>query len=315
MQVLKKYFSTISWLAISLLLSTNSYAQSKSKPSQSSANSKVNTLLWEVSGNGLKTPTYVFGTMHVLCAEDAQLSDSLKAIIHKVNEVYFEIDMDNIMQMMGMLQHVNMKGGVKLSDLLTVEEYKKLEAYLKNKSPLPLSMMTRFKPFFISGLITESGLDCKEKDGMEAAIMKEAKAYDKKINGLETVAYQAGIFDSIPYKDQAKELMRYVDSGSYYLDQTKALVSVYKKQDLEEIEKMTVQSDPGASNYLDLLLYNRNKNWVKKLQELMPGGTYLIAVGAGHLPGKQGVLQLLRNAGYTVRPIPNIVKSGIEANP
>ncbi|MGM2799596.1 hypothetical protein, partial [Bacillus cereus group sp. Bce004] len=80
--------------------------------------------------------------------------------------------MDNIMQMMGMLQHVNMKGGVKLSDLLTVDEYKKLETYLKAKSPLPLSMMTRFKPFFISGLITESGLDCKEKDGMESAIMK-----------------------------------------------------------------------------------------------------------------------------------------------
>ncbi|MBY0536442.1 MAG: TraB/GumN family protein [Chitinophagaceae bacterium] len=275
----------------------------------------MNTLLWEVSGNGLKAPTYVFGTMHVLCAEDAQLSDSLKTIIHKVNEVYFEIDMDNIMQMMGMLQHVNMKGGVKLSDLLTVDEYKKLETYLKAKSPLPLSMMTRFKPFFISGLITESGLDCKEKDGMESAIMKEAKAHDKVINGLETVAYQAGIFDSIPYKDQARELMRYVDSGSYYLDQTMALVSVYKKQDLDEIEKMTVQSDPGTSNYLDLLLFNRNKNWVKKLQELMPKGSYLIAVGAGHLPGKQGVLQLLRNAGYTVRPIPNIVKSGIEANP
>src|SRR5882724_6152995 len=72
-------------------------------------NQLPNTLLWKITGNGLKKPSYLFGTMHILCAEDAKLSDSLKAAIHDCEEVYFEIDLDdfagmiNSMKIMGEL--------------------------------------------------------------------------------------------------------------------------------------------------------------------------------------------------------------------
>jgi len=65
------------------------------------------------------------------------------------------------------------------------------------------------------------------------------------------------------------------------------------------------KADPSIGEFTDILLYDRNANWSKKLQELMPGNGLVIAVGAGHLPGVKGVLNLLRQAGYTVEPVKN----------
>ncbi|MFM9908596.1 MAG: TraB/GumN family protein [Chitinophagaceae bacterium] len=267
---------------------------------------KLNTLLWEISGNGLSQPSYLFGTMHVLCAEDAVLSTPLKSVIKKCIKVYFEIDMDDMTEMMGAMKYMRMNDGIKISDLLTLEEYARLEAYFKkSKSPLPLGMINRFKPFLISGLISEQSMNCKQKDGMEQSIMKEASLQDKRIFGLETVQYQAGLFDSIPYKDQAKELMKYVDSIDTYQKSTAEMIDVYRKQDLERMDSLVRKSDPGMEAYMDLLLYNRNRRWVRQIPTAMREGTLLIAVGAGHLPGEQGVINLLRKSGYTVKPIVN----------
>src|SRR4028119_1844414 len=77
-----------------------------------------NTLLWEISGNGLQTPSHLFGTMHILCADDAQLSDNLKKVIKNTKLIYFEIDLDNLVEMMGALKYVRMNDNKKLSDIL-----------------------------------------------------------------------------------------------------------------------------------------------------------------------------------------------------
>lgn len=264
------------------------------------------TLLWEVSGNGLKEPSYLFGTMHILCLEDAKLSENLKKIIKESKKIYFEIDMDDREQMMGALKYVRMNDGVKLSDLLNKEEFERLEAYFKNKKiQIPVSMVNRFKPLFVSSMLGEKMMDCATQKGMEEQIMKESKQYDKVIMGLESVQYQAGLFDSIPYAKQAKDLMQYVDSSENYKKAMKEMVDVYKKQDLDRMDSLTRKSDPGMDEYMDLLLYNRNRQWVKQMPYLMLEGHLLFAVGAGHLPGDKGVIALLREAGFTVKPLKN----------
>ena len=266
-----------------------------------------NTLLWEISGNHLSQPSYLFGTMHLLCAADAQLSDSLRRAIADVKQVYFEIDLDNMMETLGALRYLNMNNNTKLSDLLTEEEYERVKDYFKkNKTMLPLTMMERLKPYFITSLITESKFPCAEKDGMEQVIMKEAKKDSKPINGLETVQFQAGVFDSIPYKRQAKDLLKMIDSAGVAGDSSDAkLVEVYRKQDLNKMQEMTAEEE-AMGEYLDLLLYNRNANWAKKMPPIMRDAPALFAVGAGHLGGEKGVINLLRKAGFTLRPMKHI---------
>lgn len=265
------------------------------------------TLLWEITGNGLKEPSYLFGTMHILCLEDARLSDPLKKIIKDSKKIYFEIDMDDREQMMSALKYVRMNDGVKLSDLVTKDEYDRVDAYFKKKNlQIPLSMVNRFKPLFLSSLLEEKMMECATQKGMEEQIMKEAKQYDKEIRGLETVQFQAGLFDSIPYAMQAKDLITYIDSADKYKDNIKEMVAVYKKQDLDRMDSLTRKSDPGMEQYMDLLLYDRNKKWVQLMPYLMLEGHLLFAVGAGHLPGEKGVIALLRSKGFTVKPLKNL---------
>lgn len=264
------------------------------------------TLLWEITGNGLREPSYLFGTMHILCLEDAKLSEGLKKIIKESNKIFFEIDMDDREQMMGALKYVRMNDGVKLSDLLTKEEYDRVDAYFKSrKLQIPLSMINRFKPLFISSMLGEKMMDCTTQKGMEEQIMKEAKQYDKVIMGMETVQFQAGLFDSIPYAKQAKDLILYIDSADNYKNTMKEMVDVYKKQDLDRMDSLTRKSDPGMDQYMDLLLYDRNRKWVQQMPSLMMEGHLLFAVGAGHLPGEKGVIALLKSKGYTVKPLKN----------
>ena len=265
------------------------------------------TLLFEISGNGLAQPSYLFGTMHILCATDAKLSTNLKKIIRDCSKIYFEIDMDNMAELMGAMKYLRMNDGVKLSDLLTPQEYERVKDYFdKNKAILPFSMMNRFKPYFVSSLIGEKMMTCEKKNGMEEMIMRESKQYDKEIKGLETTEFQASIFDSIPYDKQAKDLLAYIDSIDNYRQVTVEMVDVYREQDLDRMDSLIKKSDPGMESYMDLLLYDRNRRWVTLMPPIMKEGSVLFAVGAGHLPGEQGVIKLLQKKGYTVKPIDNV---------
>ena len=281
-------------LATSLLFSQN-------------RNSLPNTLLWKITGKDLKKPSYLFGTMHILCADDAKLSDSLKKAIHDCDEIYFEIDLGDIAGMIKSMKFMQMADSKKLSDLLNKDDYAKVKSYFEKQSGaiLPFSMLERFKPLLISSLIEENDLDCKTTNGMELVIMKESRAQNKKINGLETAEFQAGLFDSIPYEKQAHDLVNYIDSASIYKKMTTELADVYRRQDLGKIEELTVSGDATISNYLDLLLYGRNRRWADSLQSSMPQKSLVIAVGAGHLPGEQGMINLLRKKGYEVSPVKN----------
>ncbi|HTQ65448.1 MAG TPA: TraB/GumN family protein [Puia sp.] len=264
------------------------------------------TLLWKISGKNLKKPSYIFGTMHILCAEDAKLSNSLKKVIGNCDEVYFEINLDDMSGMMKSLQFMRMNDSKKLSDLLGKDDYQKVKDYFEKQGPvLPFSMLERFKPLLISSLIEEQDLDCKTTNGMELIIMKEAHIQQKKIGGLETAEFQAGLFDSIPYEKQARDLVNYIDSMDIYKKMTAELADVYRKQDLEKIDDLTRNGDATVGNYLDLLLYGRNRRWADSLDSMLPGKSLLIAVGAGHLPGDQGLISLLRKKGYFVSPVKN----------
>lgn len=280
-----------------------SHAQKTSSPDD------TNTLLWRISGKNLSKPSYVFGTMHMICANDIELSDSLTKAIQTSDKVYLELDMDDMWQMMSAMMHMTMKGDTTLSDLLSPDDYKKVKNYFKENSGLiPFSMMERYKPLLVESMIMEQAKPCDNMIVIEQLVMNEAKKSGKEIKGLETFEYQLAIFDKIPYKLQAQQLVQMVDEakkgGGAEEGELKVLTDAYRKQELNKMDELT-KADPSIGEFTDILLYDRNANWSKNLQEMMPGNSLVIAVGAGHLPGVKGVLNLLRQAGYTVEPVKN----------
>ncbi len=272
-----------------------------------------NTLLWKISGKGLQTPSYLYGTIHMICGSDAGLSDSLINAIAKCDEVYLEIDMDNIFEMLGAIKSLQMIGDTTLEDLYTADEYEKVKTYFeKNSSMIPFTMLQKFKPMLASSLLEQKGMQCEDAVAIEQVIMGEANKNKKPIKGLETLKYQAGILDKIPYKMQAMQLLNYIDSTNAGVEnkETEMMMEAYKSQNLENLEKMMMKSEPGMMEYYEILLFARNRNWIVKLNELLPKKSLVIAVGAGHLPGENGVINLLRKEGYKVTPVENkIVKT------
>ena len=201
---------------------------------------------------------------------------------------------------------MRMNDSKRLSDLIDSASYRKVKAYFASHvATLPFGMLERFKPMLISAMIEETDMDCKSTDGMEMMIMEASHPYNKPINGLETLEFQAGIFDSIPYEEQAKELVNYIDSAAEYRQMNQELATVYKNQDLDKIDALSAKGDPGMSRYMDLLLYDRNRKWARSLDSLLNGKSLLVAVGAAHLPGENGVINLLRREGYTLTPVKN----------
>jgi len=269
-----------------------------------------NTLLWKISGNGIEKPSYLFGTIHMLCADDAVLSSNMQKAIRNCDEVYFEVDMDNLFEMLGAMNKMKMKGDTTLKDLVSEDDYKMVKKYFETKSSmLPFSVLETYKPMLAASTLEQGSLPCDNTAMMEQVIMEEAKENKKKIKGLETMSFQAGVLDSIPYKLQAEQLVSCIDGikkGDGKEDQQlKEMFDAYKKQDLKKLEELMVETDAGMAGFTDIMLYHRNQNWVAKLKTLLTDKGLLIAVGAGHLPGEKGVINLLRKEGYKVTPVEN----------
>jgi uncharacterized protein YbaP (TraB family) len=135
-------------------------------------------------------------------------------------------------------------------------------------------------------------------------LIKKSKVQQKETYGFETAEFQSSVFDNISYKDQAMELYNMIDSIDIYKMNFIKMLSLYKSQRLDEIEK-SFNDEPGFEEQKDVLLTNRNKNWVSQLKNILPESNIFIAVGAGHLSGEQGLIQLLKNEGYTLKPVYN----------
>ena len=241
-----------------------------------------------------------------MCKNDIYFSNQLTNAFASAGKVYMELDMDDPSVLMGGMMMMSMKNGKKLSDLYSEADYSKLKLFFKDSLQMQIGMFESMKPFMLVALLYPKMMPCKTVSGVEEELMKLAKTQKKEIFGLETMAQQAAVFDSIPYEEQAKELLKTVDSlqdNKKYFD---TMLKVYKSQRLNDIEAMFSKSEFGMQDHEDVLLYDRNRNWVNQLKTIMKEQSVFVAVGAGHLVGEKGLVALLRKAGYKLRPIKNV---------
>ncbi len=281
------------------------FTSCRQKPSLKTSTTN-NTLLWEVTGNNLSRPSYFLGTMHLMCAEDAVLTTATKSIIKYVHNIYLEVDLDNAGELLsGVFATVNNRPEV-LSDVISPEAYERVKTFFELHQPnISFSVLEKQHPLMLSSSLYEMFLACEQKNGVEMVIVQEAYKYKKEIKGLESVEFQLSVFDRIPYREQAQELVNTIDSIEKHKALLTEMVQVYREQDIEKLYELTTREQAGTAGYLDILLNQRNKNWVQQFDTIASKQPTLFAVGAAHLGGRQGVLQLLKDKGYSLRPILN----------
>ncbi len=313
---MKKVF--IPLLAFVLTLQLNSCAQKATsavdtqKKTESFAPTKEEkSLLWEISGNGLAQTSYLYGTIHMIGADDFFLTEKTKEAFEQSKRLTLEINMEEMMDMsnlMPLMMQSFMKNDTTLKDLLSDEEYTKVKAHF-DKVGLPMMFVERIKPMFLSALGNEDLANMEQTGNVksyEMEFVSMAKEKEMPLAGLETAEYQMSMFDSIPYKAQAKMLVESIGSSSEKgegKDQFSELVKLYKARDLYGLQEMLQSDDTGIKDYEDLLLVNRNKNWIPVMEKMMASEIVFFAVGAGHLAGEEGVIALLRRKGYDVKAV------------
>lgn len=268
-------------------------------------NKDNNTVLWQVSGNGLQKPSYLYGTFHLMCKDDIHFSNQMIEAIKRSDKLYMEMDMDDPNVMLSGMLYMNMKDGKKLEDLYSPKDFTRIKNYFNDSLKMPILFFQKAKPFFLSALFYPKMMNCDSSTGIEQEILVLAKDNKKEIEGLETMKFQASVFDSIPYEWQAKELLKSIDSFSVNKKEFEKMVTVYKNQRLDSMGIMLKSSELGGGKYDDILLNNRNHNWVNQLKTIIKKESVFVAVGAGHLIGKQGLIELLRKEGYKVQPLEN----------
>ncbi|GGI58377.1 TraB/GumN family protein [Winogradskyella haliclonae] len=261
-----------------------------------------NSTLWKITGNGLEQPSYLFGTIHITC--DATLDDDVKKALDETTQVVLELDMDSGDMQTKMMQNMYMKDGQTLKDLVSEEDYKAIDQMFKKHMGMSVEMMQNMKPFFLTAALYPNLIDCPMQS-FEEELLKVAKKQGEDIKGLETIEDQLNVFDKIPYKEQAKDLVRSAKDDLAYDKATfSKMMDTYKKEDITEmIDMMNDENYSSIAEYQDILLDNRNKNWIPKIGEFAKEQPTFFGVGAGHLAGKNGVIKLLRKEGYTVEAV------------
>ncbi len=257
------------------------------------------SLLWEISGEGLESPSYLYGTIHATC--DATLDANTLKALDETKQLYLEIDMDDKEMPMQMMKYMKMNNDEKLSTLVSEEDFIIIDSFLKDNVSMSAKMLDTFKPFMVSAMLLPKMLDCEFKS-VEGELMRVTKEQNEEVYGLEKVEDQMKVFDAIPYQEQANELLKTAKNG---LEKDKLefqkMMNVYKKKDIEELLRMMDASDNKiTADNKGVLLNNRNKNWIPIIIKTAKEMPTFFGVGAAHLAGDEGVIKLLRKAGYKV---------------
>ncbi|MGB4849718.1 MAG: TraB/GumN family protein [Saprospiraceae bacterium] len=299
-----------SFLSISLLCAFLLFSCKGSKSAVQPTAPVPHALLWKIEIAGQSQPSYLFGTIHMIPKDDYFLPSGLDEAFDKSKQVVFEIDLDEMSDMgsmMGMLSNLMMRDGTTLKDLLTPQEYTEVSKYFDNMG-LPMFLLSKVKPMFLS-MLAEVNMNPEEMQSddivsYEMNLYDRAQKAQKDVGGLETMQYQMSLFDSIPYKDQAVMLIDAIRSTNTESDMFDQTLDLYLHQDIEAMIEMVDSSQAGqGAGYENVLINNRNQNWIPIMSKMMKNGPVFFAVGAGHLAGENGVLSLLKKQGYKVTPV------------
>lgn len=267
-------------------------------------------LLWKVTGKGDKT-SYLFGTHHVAPADFLDKQTTLKEALAGADVVYGEVvmsEMSSPQTQQAMIGYMMAPADSTLSKVYTPEELQKINALLqKYAGPMVnVSQMEAMKPSIISTTFSViiSQMAFPEFDAsqqLDTNIQKIAVAEGKEVKGLETIDEQLVVLFGNSIADQAKSVLELVDNESTMVERAQTLAKSYIDGDLEVLNSMLTEED--GEEEMNRLIYNRNVNWVEQLSEILPNKNIVVAVGAGHLPGEKGLINLLRQKGYTVEAV------------
>lgn len=262
-------------------------------------------LLYKVTGPGLAQPSYLYGTFHLICPTDLQITDPIKKAMGDAKQVYLELDMDDPSLMMGMQKAMMMPNGKNIKEMLSPDDYTVLDNYLKKKMNMGLTQFGMLKPIGLMSLMYTTLMPCQPAS-YDLTFAQMAAAEKKEVLGLESLEAEMAALDKVPLADQLKGLVDMAKKPEEAQKEFTTMVDVYKTHDLSKLMSTMKSSQFAGGDMAQFeasLLNERNANWLPVIEKAAKEKPTFFAFGAGHLGNENGVISLLRKKGYTVTPV------------
>jgi len=292
-------------LLVLLIIATGSvYAQTETY--------KSGSVLWKISGKDLSKPSYLLGTLHFKPREYLDSIPGAKAAFESCEQIVGEIPMSDMAALQAqMMQAMKMPSDTTYKTLYSDEDYKFVSDQLTSFLGAGLEQMGFMKPAAVQLVVVARAYmkyfpNINLTNTLDIRIQSDATKEQKPVLGLETADDQIyALFGIMSLQRQADVLLCGLKNMAQSMARMPELLDAYDRCDLNKLYQQMEDDDncPSTPSEKDALVKDRNNAWVKKLPEIMKDKASFIAVGALHLAGEYGLLNLLEKAGYRVEPV------------
>ena len=255
------------------------------------------SLLWKISRGDLETASYLYGTIHIKDKRVFEFSDSVLIAFEKCEAFVIEVDL-NPENLVLLSQKMILPDDQTLKDLFSEEEYHLVKTVVEDIIGVDILLLNKLKPIAILSLVMNSQFVNDVDMSVDEYFYRKAIAEDKEIIGIETIEEQFEILEAIP-NDFIIDYFKNIDQAK---EDMEIIIKLYKSAELEEMLEM-MQKDKSMVMIQKNLLTDRNIKMAERIQTMIDEQPIFITVGAGHLPGKEGIINMLTKAGYKIEPV------------
>lgn len=259
-----------------------------------------NSLLWKIEKND-RPPSYLFGTFHLLPLEDFEISDKVLTAFELSDQIVFELDLDDPDMHKSFMVHVKRADTLTLQNSMSPRDYIKLDEMLMDAFGMGVDAYNHWHPAIVGTFLIKHYIQGAPAS-YDASLLELANQKNREVLGLETIEEQLNIFNQIPYEDQIKDLEEMLNEEAKVKSIFSDMIAMYKVENIDGLHNLFMEYNKNKQK-TELLLNNRNRNWKEKIDSLTKHNSTFVAVGAGHLAGRYGVINLLRQEGFTVTPV------------
>lgn len=268
------------------------------------AQSNKKTNLWKIEGDNIKT-SYLFGTIHILPKSSFKISEKVKKAFDSCDRVTLELDMADPSFMADAMKLSMLEKDEELSSYMDASEYKLLDDYLKENVKVGLTAFNKLKPIALMSVIMMAKFKDEPLASYEMTFIEMSKTAKKDMDGLETYQDQLAAIDSQPYDEQIDTYIKMISEAEETDAIYNKMLKLYLAEDVDGIYDYTDEFMNGDIESKKRFLDDRNIKWIPKIGEFSREHSVFYGVGAAHLGGEQGVINLLKKAGYKVTPVLN----------
>ncbi len=270
-------------------------------------------IMYKVTGPDTKGASYLFGTHHLAPLTVLDSVASFNSVLDQVDAVFGEVEMAEMNApetQQYMMTLCKAPADSTLSKVLKPTQIDSLNVVL-NKYTMGMANAAAFEQMTPAIIVTQLALlqamrefpDFNPQKQLDITIQQMAMEKGKPNGGLESAKSQLDILFGQPISMQANSLVEAVRNDQLMAQIAKDMAAAYLNRDLDRLLEIML-SEPGTTPAeLDRVIFNRNRNWVEKMRPIMADKSVMFVVGAGHLPSDDGLISLLRKAGYTVEPM------------